>query len=322
MWPSTYSRRSLIPRGARPKRRLGALITAIAAAALIPGHGSAAGVKWERAARAPGAEEEQARHEAGRKLYNFNCYFCHGYSGDAKTQASLALRPPPRDFTSSGAASLSREAMTGAVTNGRPGTAMQSFKTRLSPAQIELVVDFIREEFIANGAVNTWYHTKENGWEQHDAARGAFPFATGELPFDTPDETLNEDQRAGKRLFLRVCVTCHDGAHVRFKESVWERAPGLTARQRKGETLYQENCAFCHARDGTGRNWIGAFLRPHPRDLTGAAMETMTRARLAAVIREGIAGASMPAWKDVFDDRQIEAIIDYIGAVFHPLRAD
>jgi len=321
MWPSTYSRRSSFPHAALRKRRLPALIAAAAAAVLLPG-GSSAGVKWERAAPAPGGGEEQARHEAGRKLYNFNCYFCHGYSGDAKTQASLSLRPPPRDFTASAAASLSRGAMIDAVANGRPGTAMQSFKRRLAPAQIELVVDFIREEFIANGAKNTWYHTKENGWDKHDAARGAFPFATGELPSDTPDETLNEEQRAGKRLFLRVCVTCHDGAHVRFKESVWERAPGLTGRQREGEKLYQENCAFCHARDGTGHNWIGAFLRPHPRDLTGAAMDTMTRARLAAFIREGIAGTSMPAWRDAFDAGQIEAIIDYIGAVFHPLRQD
>ena len=37
--------------------------------------------------------------EAGRSVYNFRCYFCHGYSGDARTLAAEFLSPPPRDFT-------------------------------------------------------------------------------------------------------------------------------------------------------------------------------------------------------------------------------
>ncbi len=38
-------------------------------------------------------------HEQGRAVYNFRCYFCHGYSGDAKTLAATYLQPPPRDFS-------------------------------------------------------------------------------------------------------------------------------------------------------------------------------------------------------------------------------
>ena len=61
----------------------------------------------------------------------------------------------------------------------------------------------------------------------------------------------------------------------------------LSARELRGQALFQENCAFCHAADGTGRNWIGSFLQPHPRDLTAPAfMRSMTASRLAGVIRE------------------------------------
>jgi len=56
----------------------------------------------ERLAPAPVADASAGQadlHELGRKVYNFRCYFCHGYSGDARTVAASQLLPPPRDFT-------------------------------------------------------------------------------------------------------------------------------------------------------------------------------------------------------------------------------
>ena len=41
-------------------------------------------------------------HERGRAIYNFRCYFCHGYAGDARTLAAGMLSPSPRDFTAGG----------------------------------------------------------------------------------------------------------------------------------------------------------------------------------------------------------------------------
>ena len=42
------------------------------------------------------AGDSASRHQQGREIYNYRCYFCHGYSGDAKTLASSYLDPPPR----------------------------------------------------------------------------------------------------------------------------------------------------------------------------------------------------------------------------------
>ena len=67
-------------------------------------------------------------HELGRSIYNFRCYFCHGYSGDAQTLASSYLEPRPRDFNATSADTLSRESMLDAVKNGRSGTAMRGFE--------------------------------------------------------------------------------------------------------------------------------------------------------------------------------------------------
>ena len=111
-------------------------------------------------------------------------------------------------------------------------------------------------------------------------------------------------------------------ASLYAKHDIPPKLANLTAQERQGETLFQQNCAFCHAADGTGRNWIGSFLEPHPRDLTAAAFMTgMTHQRLASVIRDGLPGTSMPAWKSVLSPADIEALIAYIGRAFHPIGA-
>lgn len=297
--------------------------------------------------------------ELGRKVYNFRCYFCHGYSGNAETLASTYLSPRPRDFTKLSPDQLSREKMLETVTHGRPGTAMKGFNDILPPHEIAAVTDFVRQEFMVSKARNTAYHTKENGWPDHERYAAAFPFATGKITLDTPHDELTPEQRAGRKLFMSTCISCHDRAKVKNEGVPWDsralsyprmgfqpgdwppkqvdgissatpyhihdRVPkiaGLTPREKKGEGLYQQNCAFCHAADGTGRNWIGTFLEPHPRDLTSPEfMGNMTHERLVGVIKEGLPNTSMPAWKSVLSDSDIDALIAYISRAFHPVES-
>jgi len=291
-------------------------------------------------------------HEQGRAIYNYRCYFCHGYSGDARTLAATFMEPPPRNFTVSASQSLSREDMVDAVTRGKPGTAMTAFSRVLDASEIATVVSFVYREFLLNGAPNTRYHTTANGWPDHQRYTIAFPFATGDIPLDTPWEQLDPGQRRGKQLFLTSCITCHDRAVVENNGPVWssqalsyprnnyshtkidavtsassyaihDRPPtvsSLDARQLEGKQLFEANCAFCHGAAGTGKNWIGSFLEPKPRDLTDPAfMSRVNRAYLREAIRNGQPDSSMPAWRHVMDDSQIEAIISYIDIAFHPV---
>lgn len=245
-----------------------------------------------------------------------------------------------------------------AVREGRPGTAMASFANVLSHDEQEAVVDFIRREFMEQAAVNTRYHTAENGWPSHQRYQAAYPFALGTLALDTPDTELNDEQRHGKQLFLSSCISCHDRARVNDEGEPWGKRAvsfprlsyshrdvnppptpdtlsgatpyavhdippqidALTALEHQGERLFQGNCAFCHGADGTGRNWIGTFMEPHARDLNNPEfMRTMSRARLRRTIEEGLPGTSMPAWRSVLEPHQIEAIIAYVHRAFHPL---
>ena len=351
-----------------------ATLLALLVAGCAPAGHDAAGT----AARAAGAAA--AQRELGRGVYNFRCYFCHGYSGDARTLASTFLEPHPRDFTAAAAAELTRDAMRHAVRDGRDGTAMKGFASVLSPAEIEAVVEFVRDEFIERKLPNTRYHTAANGWPDHDRYRAAFPFATGSIALDTPTPDLAPELAAGKRLYMGACVSCHDRGRARDDGATWElravsyppnvdaclgchvysdalhgrpqphdargeparprpdarhAGPGnpyarhdipprlarATPLERRGEALYQRNCAFCHAADGSGRNWIGAFLEPHPRDLTDREFaRARSRRQLAQAIGDGIPGTSMPAWKAVLEADEIDAVAAYIARAF--LRPD
>jgi len=220
-----------------------------------------------------------------------------------------------------------------------------------------------------NKHANTAYHTIENGWDNHDRYRIAFPFATGEIPLDTPGEDLSPQQNRGKQLFLTACITCHDRARVMDEGIPWSSqslsyprnnyshkeasegvypslgtglsqsmidgitsasvhalhdiAPTLdnmTANVVQGKILYETNCAFCHAADGTGKNWIGSFLSPRPRDFTNHTfMQSTNRNILKSRILGGIPGTSMPAWREVLTDEEVDDIISYVSAGFHPI---
>jgi cytochrome c oxidase cbb3-type subunit 3 len=292
-----------------------------------------------------GTLAKAAGNDMGRKVYDFYCYQCHGYSGDARTLASTYLDPQPRNFAAADPGALTHDQMVDAVTRGRAGTAMVSFTSVISDDEVEAVVGYIRNSFMQNERPNIIYHTRENGWDNHDRYAAAFPFANGEIPLDTPWEQLTGPQQAGKTLFMQSCISCHDRAVVEDEGAIWElralsyprrhyshrmdmdsisaaspygmhdQPPDtsmLSEAQQRGAELFQQNCAFCHGADATGKNWIGSFLEPRARDLTADEITQRATERLAFVIRNGLEGTSMPAWKHVLSDEQIDDVISYL----------
>ena len=298
-----------------------------------------------------------ATHEQGRAMYNFYCYQCHGYAGDAKTLASSFLHPQPRNFAATDPAQLSREQMITTLREGRDGTAMVSFSSVLQDDEIGAVIDYIRAEFMSGEKSRLVYHSPENGWENHERYAAAFPFANGEIPLDRKWEQLTAAQQEGKRLYMTACISCHDRGNLQAEGEIWDLRPlsyprkhyshtqpdsisgaspyavhdrppptnGLSPLAQQGEALFQINCAFCHAADATGRNWIGRFLEPHPRDLTSSQLLQRNMAALRQVVLEGLPGTSMPAWKHVLDESEIDAIFAYLRQVYtipEPAHAD
>lgn len=287
----------------------------------------------------------------GKSIYRFYCYQCHAYSGNARTLSSTYLDPQPRDFTAETHESLPAERMLDAVRNGRPGTAMVNFDSVLTDRQIEMVVAYVRDELLGKPDSGEKYHSPENGWDDHDQYRAAFPFVEGDISLDTPEEDLSDEQRAGRALYQSACVSCHDQPNSGGGRPTWEtravsyprrhfshrEAPldvvsaaspyarhdvpvipdEMTAQQSQGMQLYQANCAFCHAPDGTAQNWIGSFLEPRPRDFTSADFSLREAPdAFREIVKHGIPNSSMPAWRHVLTDKEIDAIISYIALAF------
>ena len=169
-----------------------------------------------------------AESERGRKIYNFRCYFCHGYSGDANTVAATLLKPKPRNFQTATIIDLPRARVVAAVTHGVAGSAMTSFESVLSPVEIAAVARFVETEFLLNRATNTRYHTPENVWPDHTRYRSAFAFIQGQIPLSRPLDRLTAEQRAGRMLFVTHCVTCHDrggGNDDQGTQATWHKQP-------------------------------------------------------------------------------------------------
>jgi cytochrome c oxidase cbb3-type subunit 3 len=235
---------------------------------------------------------------------------------------------------------------------------MKSFKGILSETEMRAAAEFVVDEFVKRKAPNTHYHTLENGWANHERYSAAFPFAKGEIPLSRPWENLTPEQAEGKRLYLTSCISCHDRGAPTQDDITWDsralsfprnnfslaNAPkpdaiagaspfalhdippkikGMNPLEKRGERLFQQNCAFCHGADGSGQNWIGKFMEPHPRNLRDPAfMTNTTRQALRHAIREGLPNTSMPAWKDVMSEKDIQSVLAYINRAFHPLREE
>lgn len=185
-------------------------VAALLAAAALPAAGN--GVTT------PGLREE------GRAVYNFRCYYCHGYSGDARTLAATMLATRPRAFSETPHAEMPPARIEQAVRHGIAGTAMKSFTGTLAEREIAAVTAFVHDEFVVRRAPNTRYHTPENGWPSHERYEAAFPFARGEIAIDTPQATLSPRERAGRTLFLTTCITCHDRGRADDAGPTWKKS--------------------------------------------------------------------------------------------------
>jgi cytochrome c oxidase cbb3-type subunit 3 len=253
------------------------------------------------------------------------------------------LDPPPRDFTA--AIGLDATKIAAAVARGRPGTAMQPFSNILSRQEITDVAAFVAERFVGCQDPNTTYHTRANGWPEHEARyAAAYPFVDGTATIDEPAEVWPPDRQAGRALFLSSCISCHEGrmaaeqplglsasvepeaqqavGHVDDYEvrTIHDYPPviaDLTAEETEGRDFYTAACAQCHAADGTGLNWVGRFLQPPPPDFTTLEFaRAFQLSEFAAWTLDPPLDISMPAFARVLNESDVAAIAAYVRRAF------
>lgn len=99
---------------------------------------------WSGAAPSEG-KPSSAVLQRGAGVFAQSCATCHGFKGKGDGPLARSFVPAPVDLTTGPYRhGDSQEAVLKSVSLGVPGTAMTGFKGRLSAADIEAVVAFVR----------------------------------------------------------------------------------------------------------------------------------------------------------------------------------
>lgn len=88
-----------------------------------------------------------------------------------------------------------------------------------------------------------------------------------------------------------------------------------------GRELYARYCQSCHGADGEGDGPAAESMAPKPRDFTSGHFKFAstivglppTDGDLYRTIAQGVPGTAMPAWGNRLEEKQIWALVSYLG---------
>lgn len=72
-----------------------------------------------------------------------------------------------------------------------------------------------------------------------------------------------------------------------------------------GQQIFSSNCAGCHGLDGRGGEH-------GPNIATTSEVQRLSDHDILHIVRDGISGAGMPAFRSRFDDAQFQAVLSYV----------
>ncbi|WP_438397054.1 cbb3-type cytochrome c oxidase subunit II [Caballeronia sp. DA-9] len=121
-----------------------------------------------------------------------------------------------------------------------------------------------------------------------------------------PVKNITVDE--GSELETASLDTDPSRAHASITGSTVSDAPTAKGDLTRGQTLFKQSCAGCHGASGNGHSPAAFALAPRPADLT--QFEYSDQA-LASVLENGVAGSSMPAWRDL-SDQQVADLVAYV----------
>ena len=220
------------------------------------------------------AEIYQGAVQAGRHVYFTNCFYCHGALLDGNGHFAKGFNPMPTNFQDVGTIAQLQEAfLFWRIATGGPGLPEESTPW--------------------NSAMPVW-HEMLNENEIWHVITFLYDYI-GQVP-------RMSEPKASKVI-------------TSMKNKIQSQRAKMT-----GAEIYLFRCAVCHGEEGDGDGIAAEFLYPKPRDFTNAIFKYKTSpgelpARdedLFNTIKYGLTGTSMPAWKTLLTDEQINRLIPVI----------
>lgn len=219
------------------------------------------------------------RLKTGEKIYTEFCSVCHGDYGQTGVWTQANMASAPRNFTSDRSRSnLARNRMIEAVSFGVPGKAMMPFASRLSPTEIESVVDYIRIELMA-------------------------------MPLS---ESLQEFNASSDKAGNQTPGILNSADHMKKPYP-----GGMKGDPNEGRKLFVRNCFPCHGVNGDGKGPRAFFINPKPRNFISAdSKRALNRPRIFKAVNNGLPGSVMPAWGKVFNQQQVTDVSEFVFRAF------
>ena len=238
----------------------------------------------------------------GEAIYAFNCSVCHGEDGSGAMWGSRSMNPPPLAFRDlDPEADLPRARMIASVTHGRPGSSMMSFASQLTPPQIELVVDYIREKLMSQST---------NQPRAADVAAADNVRPTSSHPNTTVGLAMLQGRDQVPSIALPGSASVGGNPDAPMPN-------GLAGDPQRGGVSFAENCTACHGASGEGNGPRAYFIYPRPISfLAEENRPRLSRAGLFDSIKQGVRGREMPAWGKVLDDQEIADIAEFVFTAF------
>ena len=100
--------------------------------------------------------------------------------------------------------------------------------------------------------------------------------------------------------------------------SAWKKknpVPMSPASIQAGQAIFSQNCEACHGSNGKGDGPTGAFLNPHPANLTKASFWAQTDGAIFWKITHG--HSPMPSFRDSLSRKQRWNVINYLRHAFN-----
>ncbi len=91
----------------------------------------------------------------------------------------------------------------------------------------------------------------------------------------------------------------------------------MPAATERGKAIYQTRCLECHGIEGRGDGQKAPFLSPRRGSLVSAATWAKSDLDLLRTIQNGKPRTSMPAWKDILTEAEIEEVLLYVRSLVH-----
>jgi len=92
----------------------------------------------------------------------------------------------------------------------------------------------------------------------------------------------------------------------------WGAAQVGAANLKRGQTLYEQQCARCHGKNGDGLGPEGQYLMTPPASFKSADMRRKTDGELLQSISQGVPSSPMHAWRDRLSQQEMKDIIGYV----------